>query len=174
MSDKPFKKLYIICPDAEESREWDDCEPTEVFDYIPDLNMFDGSEKIMIIIDDYEFKRLDKENEKKLTTLFRFVSTHKNASLMASYQSFVDCPILLRKVANVFVVYKPTSKNELQIIANRVGVSYEVLRECFKNYANGYHDSIMVDMTKNTPAKLRKNIFDVIEYQSSDSDDDDE
>ena len=36
-----------------------------------------------------------------------------------------------------------------------------------------YHDSIMIDMTKNTPAKIRKNIYEVIEYQS-DSDSDDE
>jgi hypothetical protein len=79
--------------------------------------------------------------------------------------------MLLRKVANVFILYKPTSKMEMQVIANRVGVEYDVLRQCFKKYANGYHDSIMVDMTKNTPAKLRKNIFEVIEYQS-DSDED--
>ena len=171
MSDKPFKKLYVICPDSEESREYDDCEPTDIFDYIPDLNIFDGSEKICIIIDDFEFKKMNKDDEKKLTTLFRFISTHRNCSLMASYQSFTDTPMLLRKVANVFILYKPTSKMEMQVIANRVGVEYEVLRQCFKKYANGYHDSIMVDMTKNTPAKLRKNIFEVIEYQS-DSDED--
>lgn len=171
MSDKPFKKLYVICPDAEESKEWDDCDPTDIFDYIPDLNIFDGSEKICIIIDDFEFKKMNKDDEKKLTTLFRFISTHRNCSLMASYQTFTDTPMLLRKVANVFILYKPTSKMEMQVIANRVGVEYEVLRQCFKKYANGYHDSIMVDMTKNTPAKLRKNIFEVIEYQS-DSDED--
>ena len=48
--------------------------------------------QILIIIDDFEFKKMNKEDEKKLTTLFRFVSTHKNCSLMASYQSFFDCP----------------------------------------------------------------------------------
>jgi hypothetical protein len=85
---------------------------------------------------------------------------------MASYQTFTDTPMLLRKVANVFIIYKPTSKMEMQVIANRVGLEYETLRTCFKKYANGYHDSIMVDMTKNTPAKLRKNIFEVIDYQS--------
>lgn len=170
MSDKPFKNLYIICPDADDSREWDDCDPSDIFDYIPDLNLITGDDKTLIIIDDFEFKKMNKDDEKKLTTLFRFISTHKNCSLMASYQSFFDCPILLRKVSNVFVIYKPNSKLELQSISNRVGVEYEILRKCFKDIANGYHDSIMVDMTKNTPAKLRKNIFDVIEYQS-DSDD---
>lgn len=170
ISKKPFKKLYILCPDALDSKEWCDCDPTDIFDYVPDLSLFNGDDKTCIIIDDFEFKRMKKDDEQKLTTLFRFISSHKNCSLMASYQSFIDCPILLRKVANVFVIYKPTSKNEMQIIANRVGVEYEILKKCFKIHANGYHDSIMVDMTKNTPAKLRKNIFEVIEYHS-DSDD---
>lgn len=166
MSDKPFKKLYVICPDAEMSKEYDDMEPTDIYDYIPDLQLFDGSEKICVIIDDFEFQKMNKEDAKKLMTLFRFISTHKNCSLMASYQTFTDTPMLLRKVANVFIIYKPTSKMEMQVIANRVGLEYETLRTCFKKYANGYHDSIMVDMTKNTPAKLRKNIFEVIDYQS--------
>jgi len=174
MTDKPYQKLYIIAPDANDSKEWDDTEYTDIFDYIPDLDIFNGEDKTCVIIDDFEFKKMNKEDEKKLTTLFRFISTHRNVSLMASYQSFIDCPILLRKVSNVFVIYKPTSKMELQIISNRVGVDYDILRQCFKKFANGYHDSLMVDMTKNTPAKLRKNIFEVIEYQSdSDSDDDD-
>jgi len=166
MSDKPFKKLYIVCVDAEMSKEWDDTEPTEIFDYIPDLSIFDGDDKICCIIDDFEFKKMNKEDEKKLMTLFRFISTHKNCTLLASYQSFFDCPSLLRKVSNVFIIYKCNSKLELQTIANRVGVEYEILRTCFKKYANEYHDSIMIDMTKNTPAKIRKNIFEVIDYQS--------
>lgn len=173
MSNIPFKYLYIICPDAEESKEWDDCQPSDVFDYIPDLNIITGDDKSLIIIDDFEFKKMNKEDEKKLTTLFRFVSTHKNCSLMASYQSFFDCPSLLRKVSNVFIIYKPNSKLELQSIANRVGIEFEILKQCFKKYSSGYHDSIMIDMTKNTPAKIRKNIYEVIEYQS-DSDSDDE
>jgi len=172
-SDKPFKKLYIICPDAEaEENEWDDTEPDEIFDYVPELDMFDTKDKKLLIIDDFEFKKMKPDDEKRLTTLFRFISTHKNLTIFCSYQSFFSTPTLIRKLCNVYVIYKPKAKLELKTISNRVGVDYDFLIHCFKKYAPKLHDSITIDLTNDTPAKIRKNLFEVIEYHSeSDSDD---
>jgi hypothetical protein len=168
-SARKFKKLYVITCDLS-SREWDDCEPTQIFDRMPDIELFDSGEKTCIIIDDYEFERCGKEEMRKLTTLFRMISSHKNVSVMASYQSFFHTPSICRKTANVFMLYKPTSKNELQTISNRVGVSYENLKYLFKHHANEYYDHILIDMTKNTPYPIRRNIYEVLELQESDSD----
>lgn len=164
-SSRKFKHLYVITCDLS-SREWDDVEPTEIFDTLPDISMFDTGEKTCVIIDDYEFEKCGKEELRKLTTLFRMISTHKSVSLMCSYQSFFHIPSICRKVANIFVLYKPTSNNELQCIANRVGVKYEHLKAMFKKYANDYYDNITIDMTKNTPCRIRKNIYQPIEYDS--------
>ena len=169
-SGRKFKKLYIITCDLS-SREWDDCEPTQIFDRMPDISLFESGEKTMVCIDDYEFEKCGKEEMRRLTTLFRMISSHKNVSVMASYQSFFHTPSICRKTANVFLLYKPTSKNELQTIANRVGISYDNLKYLFKHHANGYYDNIMIDMTKDSPYLIRKNIYEVLELQDSDSDD---
>ena len=76
-------------------------------DEMPDPDMFDTGEKVCCVIDDFEFSRMNAINQKRLTTLMRDISTHKSVSLMISYQSFFDCPSICRKVANVFMIYKP-------------------------------------------------------------------
>jgi hypothetical protein len=162
-SSKKFKKLYVITCDLS-SREWDDCEPTEILDHMPDISLFeDGSQKMLVIIDDYEFERCSKDELRKLTTLFRMISSHKNVSIMCSYQSFFHCPSIARKTANVFILYKPTSDGELHTIANRVGIKYDVLYNLFRKHCTEYHDHIMLDMTPNSPYPIRKNIYEVIQ-----------
>jgi hypothetical protein len=165
-SSKKFQRLIVVTCDLS-SREWEDMEPDMFLDRLPDISVFEEPIKTCVIIDDYEFERCGKEEMRKLTTLFRMISSHKSVSIMASYQSFFHVPTIARKTANCFIIYKPTSENELQTISNRVGIKYEDLRQMFKRYANNYYDMIFIDMTKDTPYRLRKNIYDVIKYDSS-------
>ena len=89
---------------------------------------------------------------------------------MISYQSFFDCPSICRKVANVFLIYKPNSKLELVSIANRIGMDADDVKALFKQFCPEYFDFIMIDKTRGTPYPIRKNIFEVITY-ASDSED---
>jgi hypothetical protein len=167
-SSKPFQRLIVVTCDLS-SREWDDCEPDMFLDRLPEIETFEDSIKTCVVIDDYEFERCGKEEMRKLTTLFRMISSHKSVSILASYQSFFHTPQICRKTANCFIIYKPTSDNELQTISNRVGVKYEDLRYMFKTYANNFFDMLFIDLTKDTPYRIRRNIYDVIDY-NSDSD----
>ena len=161
-SSKKFQRLYIVTCDLS-SREWLDCEPTEIMDHMPDISLFEDGIMTMICIDDYEFEKCSKEEMRKLTTLFRMISTHKNVSVMLSYQSFFHVPSICRKTANVFILYKPKSDGELQTIANRVGIKFDVLYGLFKKHCSNPHDHIMVDFTTNSPYPLRKNIYQIID-----------
>jgi hypothetical protein len=111
-SSKKFKKLYIVCCDLD-SREWSDCDPTEIMSELPCPSEFDGSEKTMIVLDDLELTKASTEEIRKLATLMRYTSTHRNVSIALGYQSFFDTPPMARKCANVFLIYKPVSKQEL-------------------------------------------------------------
>ena len=166
---RKFKKLYIITCDAQ-STEWLDCEPDAIMTEMPDPYMFDTGEKTCLILDDYEMQRMDSDSTRKLATLFRFISSPKSVSIMASYQSFFCLVPICRKVANCFIIYKPTSKAELTVIANRVGLDAHDLKQMFKQFCTEYYDFIMIDMTKNTPYPIRKNIYQSISY-ASDSED---
>ena len=61
---RKFKKLYIITCDSR-SVEWLDCEPDEVMDEMPDPDMFDTGEKVMVVVDDFEFARISAINQKR-------------------------------------------------------------------------------------------------------------
>ena len=164
-STKKFQKLIIITC-SEESTEWDDCEYDELMTEIPDLDMFDGEEKTCVILDDFETIKISKEQLRKLSTLMRFISSHRNVSVMLGYQSYFDCPSICRKVANCFMIYKQTSRQEMDTIANRVNLTSENMRYLFKHVITGTYDHLFVDKTIATPYPLRRNIDEAIEMDS--------
>lgn len=168
-TDRPFKHLWIItCSD--DNIEWDDMEPDGVFTSIPPLHLFtEGNEKVCIVLDDMEQSNMNSDEQRKLSTLFRFVSSHHNCSLIMSYQSFFDCSKICRKVANVFVVYKPNSRTEMTNIDDRTGLEKGTLKTLFKKFCTSPYDPVVIDMTINSPAKLRKGLYDPIVYDDSES-----
>jgi len=167
---KKFKKLYI-CTCSLDSTEYLDMEPTGLMTTLPEPDMFDGSEKCCLVIDDYETEASNKAELRKMATLFRYTSTHRNLSIICSYQSFVNIPSIARKCANTFLIYKPRSKLDLTTIANRCGIEKENIKSIFKTVCNGNYDSLMIDHSVGSPAPLRKNVFEKIIMADSDSDD---
>lgn len=167
---KKFKRLYILTCDVS-SKEWKDCDPDAILDQIPNIDLFNPKEKTLLVIDDFEWNGCHKDDMKNLSTIMRFVSSHRNVSVMLSYQSFFDAPAIARKCANVFIVYRPNSKQELTTIANRVGIDKDYFKKLFKKTKP--YDSICIDHTVGSPAKIRKNIYNVIpdpDYSDSESD----
>ena len=59
---------------------------------------------------------------------------------------------------------------EMDTIANRVGLDSKKIRYIFKHICNDPYDHLFVDLSVNTPAKLRKNIYEIIDESDSDSD----
>ena len=115
--------------------------------------------KTLIVIDDFEMTKLSKESLRNLSSLFRFVSSHHNFSIILCYQSFFDVPTIIKKCANIFVIYKPNNLDELTIIGKRVGMKKGIIISIFDNALTEKRDTLTVDMTEDSPCKLRKNLF---------------
>lgn len=164
-SKKKFKKLFIITCDIS-SQEWLDCCPDLVSDQIPSLDEFDDGVKTCVCIDDYEFEKASPLEQKKLSTLMRFISSHRNVSVLLSFQSFFSVPSIARKTANCFMIYNSPSRQELTTIDNRVGLEAGTLRSLFKTICSDTYDCVFIDRTIGTPYPLRKNIYEVIDYDS--------
>ena len=60
------------------------------------------------------------------------------------------------------------------MIENRCGLKKDTLKTLFKTVATKHRDSICVDLTENSPAKLRLNIWNKITSQSDSEDSDSE
>ena len=71
------------------------------------------------------------------------------------------------------ILWKPRAYSELSMIENRVGMKKNTLKHLFKTIATNHKDSITIDLTENSPAEVRLNLFKRIEIQNS-SDEDDE
>ncbi len=171
-SSRPFKEVYI-CTCSLESKEWNDLEPTGLMNELPGIGFFNAKKKTALIIDDFEMERLSSDARRRLSTIFRFISTHRNLSVMCGYQSFFDVNSLIRKCSNVFLLYKPTALNEITMIGNRVGIDPDDLHNMFNTICSGPYDSIMVDRSVGTPYPLRKNVFEIIETKSDSEGEDD-
>ena len=172
-----YEEVILIHQDADYSHEYDDLEPTEKLSEVPDLEYwnYDGPHvKRLVIIDDLELTHAHKERIRNLCIMFRYASTHKGLSIIFCHQSFFDVLPLIKKMSNVFILFKPRAYNEITMIENRCGYPKDTFRDLFKTIATGFYDSICVDLTKDTPAPLRLNIWKKIKLQNSESDSDSE
>ena len=158
-----FKELYIIHGDHDHTKEFDDLDPTLILGEFPDVSFFDGKVKTCIFVDDFEFSTMSKEQIGRCNKLFRYVSSHRNVSIYCSHQLAFELPSLIRRLANVWIIWRPRSKTELRLIANRIAMSPDELEYIFNNYCSGHRDSLTVDFHKDTPAFLRKNLFEKID-----------
>lgn len=52
------------------------------------------------------------------------------------------------------------------MICNRVGMTEEELNQIFVDLDFGKKDSLTIDMTSGTPAPMRKDIFEKIEFET--------
>ena len=166
-----YQEVYIVHPD-QCSTEWDDLEPTDVLLDIPPLefwselpshNSKDEPIKRAIILDDVEFTSSNKEQQRNLATLLRYCSSHKFLSVYICHQSYFDLPPLAKKMASIFIIWKPRSRNEVALIENRCGLMKHALRTLFQTIATGPQDSICVDHTQGSPSRLRLNIWQPID-----------
>jgi hypothetical protein len=158
-----FREVYIVHGDGDCTTEFDDIEPTSMMNEFPPIEFFDGEVKTLLIIDDVEFSSLSKEQMARLNKIFRYGSSHKNITVYVSHQSFFDLPLLVRKLCNVYVLWKPRSVMELKTIANRVGYTSTQLEYIFENVCDEYRDSLCIDLHINAPAILRKNLWEPFE-----------
>ena len=85
------------------------------------------------------------------------------------YQSFFDVPTIIKKCANIFIVYRPNDLDELTTIGRRVGLKKEVIIEVFNTIMTDKRDTLLVDMTEDSPCKYRKNLFTPLTIQNNET-----
>ena len=170
-----FEEVYLIHEDAGYTKEYLDLECTEEMADVPDISFWDYDGpyiKRAVIVDDLELTSAHKERMKNLAIMFRYASTHRGLTIYFSHQSFFDVMTLIKKMASVYVIWKPRAYSEVHMIENRCGLKKDTLKELFNTIATGHRDSITVDLSENSPAKLLLNIWQPIKHNISDSDSD--
>lgn len=164
-SNRPFVTVIVIQPST--SSEWDVIDPTCILNDIPDPESLvcEDNGKTLLIIDDFDLTKLNRQQQQNFSMLFRYISSHHNISVMLSYQSFFDIPTIMRKTCNYFFIWKTANTDELNVIAKRVGYDKHVFKHLFKKYIHTKHDFLLIDTVLDN---IRKNMYELIDKSEYD------
>ena len=171
-----FDEVYLVHLDAGHTLDYADLDLTaempdmptlEFYNALPTHNAKGKRIRRAIIVDDLELTHATKERSKNLAILFRFVSSHHNMTVYYAHQSYFSIPPLVKKMASVFVLWRPRSNTELKLVEDRCGVDRGMLKHLFEQVCVTPRDSLCIDHTEFSPAPLRKNIFEKIELVES-------
>lgn len=167
-----FEEVHVVHGIADShTTEYDDIEPTSVRTDIPSYDEFDPEPLKLIIIDDYDFTAISKDELRNLSELFRFGSTHCNISLILLHQSWFRIPKIAKDCSNVFVIFRPHDNDELATIGRRVGIKKEKIFQIFRQLLPNWRDSLLINLIPSAPHKYAKNLFQPIREVLVDSDD---
>lgn len=158
-----FEEVIVIHCDGDYTKEYDDLGlNTPILSKIPPPEWWKGQVKTLVILDDLEFKQMGKEEKRNLDRLFGFVSTHKNISICLGSQDFFNLPPIVRRCSNLFILWRPNDLDSLNNISRKCGIPSLTMKKLFNNHIKEKRDSLWVDLTDNTPYKIRKNGFEII------------
>lgn len=160
-ADPPFEEIFCIHCDPDFTTEWDDCN-IEMLNEIPPPNEWEGEKKTLVILDDLEFKGMNREQKRNLDRLFGFVSTHKNISIALCAQDAFNVPPIVRRCSNLFVFWKSPDLVSMSQVSRKTGMKSEQINNIFCKLMNDPHDNLWIDNTAKTPYPLRKNGFTLI------------
>jgi hypothetical protein len=156
-----FEEIFLIHCDPEYTKEWDDIDATMLKD-IPAPDEWEGRVKTLVILDDLEFKGMNKEQKRNLNRLFGFVSTHKHISCILAAQDCFNVPAACRRCSNLWVLWRCPDLDAMATCARKTGMKSNSFNTIFNDLMMSDHDSLWLDMTSKSPYPMRKNGFTII------------
>ena len=156
-----FEEVFVIHCDPGYTKEYDDVE-AEMLDKIPAPEEWEGAVKTLVILDDLEFKGMDKEQRRNLDRLFGFVSTHKNISCILCSQDPFNVPPIVRRCSNLWVLWRCPDLDAMATCARKTGMRSKNFNTIFNQLQLDGHNSLWLDMTEKSPYPMRKNGYTLI------------
>ena len=154
----PFERILIWHCDIE-TKEYQDVSD-EIVDVCPQITDFDPDVKNLCIIDDVALKSLDKAEKARVDRLCGNWSTHRSISVMITSQQPNQLPASIRRMMNVFVLWRSTDAQSLHDVASKCGIERSDLKALLGLLENP-RDSLCIDLT-GSPYMYRRNVFDDI------------
>ena len=160
-----YQEVYVIHPDPDYTKEWLDI-GAKMLDRIPSPEEWKGEVKTLVILDDMEFKLMGKEQKRALDRLFGYCRTHKQISCLLAAQDVYNVPPCVRRCCNLFIFWKMNDMDSLAMTARKTGMKSNNFNVIFNELCKNPHDSLWIDLTKNTPYPLRINGYTPIKKTS--------
>ena len=156
----PFEEILVTHYDSEGSNEWDQI-ASYISNELPDPLSIDRESKRVLIIEDLNLKMLQAEEASKLNRLCGYTSSHCNLSIFITCQNYSDLNSSIRRMCNVFIIFRSPDVSSMSTLSNRVGLTRKQMIEYLQQLKQP-HDSLWIDLTPRTPAKIRINGFEIL------------
>ena len=104
---------------------------------------------------------LSKKAKENLDRLAGYSRSHRGVSIFCNAQNPFDVPVGFRRMANVFCLWRQPDLNAVSAMASKTGFKPSDFQYLF-SHCRKQHDSILIDLTNGTPAKLRFNGYQII------------
>ena len=160
-ADPCFENIIIIHCDSKFTQEYADLNCV-MLDSIPSPEEWPGKVKTLVVLEDLEFKCMNKKQRQNLDRLFGYVSTHKNISCCLCAQDAFNVPPCVRRCANLFVLWQCPDLSSMSSLARKAGLTSAQLSSLFKNFCRDPKDSVWIDTSDHSPAKIRINGYKVV------------
>ena len=128
---------------------------------MPDPDDFDGSERVLIIVDDFM-----SECNSNITSLFTKGSHHRNISVWFLIQNFFHQGKEIRSItlnAHYILLFKnPRDRQQQAILARQMyGKNSRMLEEAYADATARPHGYLLIDLKQQTPdnQRLRTNVL---------------
>ncbi|MCP4395652.1 MAG: ATP-binding protein [Alphaproteobacteria bacterium] len=168
MHNRPyFEEVIVVHCDPKYTKEYNDI-PVTMLDKIPAPSEWEGKKKTLVILDDLEFKQMNKEQKRNLNRLFGFVSTHKNISVCLSSQDTFNTPASVRRCANLWVLWKIDDLDSIRCLSRKIRMPAKTISELFRKHVHNNHDCIMIDNTNKSPFRVRRNGVEAVPIPNED------
>jgi ribosomal protein S8E len=161
-----FHQVIVIHGDVH-TKEYSDCDVTQIRSSIPEISELDPDIKKLLIFDDTDFTNINKEDMRRISEIWRFGSTHRNTSILLSHQAFFKVPSIIRTCTNVFIIFAPRDLDSLACIGRRIGLRKETMMSLFKTELSEYRDCLTVNLIPSCPHVFYKNLFTPLEIDES-------
>jgi len=159
-----FKKVIVVHYGGDDTQDYEEIDGVDVVPLsgLPDPTEINpAKEKMLLVLEDVPLSSLNKEQKQKIDRLYGYASSHRSVSVITCAQDAFDVGLGCKRCSNIFVLWKQPDLNALQTMASRTGYTAKEFRNLFKLCKNK-HDSIMIDLTENSPAPLRFNCYQPI------------
>ena len=156
-----FEQVFVIHCDPDYTQEWDDI-GAETLNQIPAPDEWEGQVKTLVILDDLDYRSMDKTQMRNLCRLYGFCSTHKQISVALLQQDAFSLPASVRRCSNLFVFWRCPDLDAMSCVARKTGMKAKNFNDIFNQLNMNGHDSLWIDMSAKSPYPKRKNGYSLI------------
>ena len=125
-------------------------------------DMFDKSEKTLLVCDDLSMADLERKSRTSLSKLIRCESSHNNLSIILINQNIYDIIPSVRRCMDYIILFKLSDEEMMRSLCKKIDVDLDTMKYILKKVLVEKGDNILIDDIAPREYRLRKNLYEVI------------